>query len=687
MAHTGDIFILVVAKIGRIPNFYSSIIWATALFLVTVLGLGGCSDATGLLPRVNSDAQAQVEFGVSGTLGSRTSSSVQVNDVIAPTIRLTGDFLLNPPDSAILTIENRDREVVIQYPAITGDFTNPRAITSFNLSDLGDEPGLYYFLITFYRNSQEVARQRTPFFFNPPPIIVGEVQSYPSPFIAGGYGLLQAAITPPETSLEEFKDPFLRWTHEDGRVLAQGLLSEGFHTVPVRAPTRSGVFRVALEIYPFGPRSGEIFDFPAPVRREFTSAVASVPRVGPTDFGPAEQFPILLHFNGTLDNSGTSRISFDSSSIILPGLRGRTFGFEFLPDRYLTHQQFLLPLASDNRLKNSSTMFLGVVDFLPQEDPIILFASHSPTVSVEYRINSQGAMEASIRRNEQSMVIRSLPNVITEPKPNRPPQPIHLAYSLYRSGENDLGILLIANGVIRGGGIIPGVNQPLGRVTGPAETRIGYNLSGVIDEFGIFTGRDPEYGELVSDLYRNRLELPENHILQFAYSFEGLSGLDQEGLEGSDQVTHLPGKLIIPPGDWVAVPRVALESTQLNIFLGTSVSSRWIFGSFEIDLGVEEGTLVVGLDGVVRLIRPDSTTVIGFVTPTQEGELTLILEIIDQSLVLTSPNLTDLVKLPLSHSLDLLSFRVHQDSLAPGDLFLERIGVTRRRSQLLHSIQ
>ena len=680
MAHRGDIFNIVVAKIERFPNFYGSIIWAATLFLITILGLGGCSDATGLLPRVNSDAQAQVDFGVSGTLGSRSSSSVQVSDVIEPTIRLTGDFLINPPDSAVLTIENRDREEVVQYPAITGDFTNPRAITSFNLSDLGDEPGLYYFVITFFRNSQEVARQRTPFFFSPPPIVVGEVQSYPSPMVVGGYGLLQAAITPPQTSRDDFRDPFLRWTHEDGRVLAQGLFSEGFHTVPVRAPARSGVFRVVLEIYPFGPRTGEIFDFPAPVRREFTSAVASVPPVGRTDFGPAEQFPILLHFNGTLDNSGTRRVSFDSTSVILPGLRGRTFGFEFLPDRYLTHQQFLLPLASDNRLKNSSTMFLGVVDFLPLEESIVVFSSRSPDLSVEYRINSQGAMEASVMRDGQSTIIRSLPRVVPERLP------VHLAYSLYRSGENDLGILLIADGLIRGGGIIPEANQPVLSTSGQTETRIGYNLSGVIDEFGIFTGTDPDVGELVSGLFRNRMIQAHGNELQFAYSFEGLSGLDQEGLEGSDQVTHLPGKLIIPPGDWVAVPRVALEASQVNVFLGTAVSSRWIFGSLEIDLGTEMGTLVAGLDGAVRLILPGSTRLIGSISPTNDGELTLGLEVREGQLVLSAPGQEQSLQIPLIQSLDVLSFRVAQDSIAPGDLFLERIGVTRVQPPVLDRI-
>jgi len=595
-----------------------------------------------------------------------------------PILQLTGDYALNPPDTAEIFVLDREKNEILAFEPLTGDLTDPETFSAITSSDLPILTGLYYFRVELYRQGQLLSTEETPFFIAPEQSQIVSVSTYPSALVAKGYGLLQAKIIPPTSSA--LSDPYLRWT-QDGVVLAQGLLSEGYDTIPVKAPDTPGVFKGNLEIYPFGPRPGELFTFPAPLSRSIEAVVANVPPNNRTDLGPEKDFFTLLHFNGSLDSVGSGPSStFEPTELLLPGLRGRTFGYEFLADRSLQTNSFLLPQDDQGYLRESTALFSFVLDFLPIEGRITLLSTGVTGWSVEYFVDSSGALGIEVLRGSQSWKVTSRPGII--PEPGREPVTLNLAFSLYPSGEKDLGVLVLVDGIVRAGGLLPDGLLPL--TSSGARGQVGGNFSGVLDEFGVYSRTDSSGSYLASGLFAQAMERRYGDRVEYAYSFEsGVAEVAHQGLSFSSDPVYRPGVVLLPPGESITFPGVVLESAEIEFYLGVDPNSEWVSTTLELDLtgGSGDKVLKVDMDGRVQILEGSNVLISRLIPVNDPGNLRLILGVTDQGLALSvDRNLVQLPRVDLSS--EVVAY-IRQEKLAYGASGVQHFAAVQARADFL----
>ncbi len=182
--------------------------------------------------------------------------------------------------------------------------------------------GQYRLKLVLTRRSGTAVEKEVSFFYVNGQYGITGISSYPPTAQPEGRILLRAELSYPQGA-----DPYLRWT-QDGKLLSEGLASEGLAQIGWQAPKAEGVYPVQVELFPVAPPQGADFRFTSALlatAKLFVTAGASTSE----ELGPPESYYSLFHFDGTLRDAVAPETRaaevFGTASVTEHGLRlGRT---------------------------------------------------------------------------------------------------------------------------------------------------------------------------------------------------------------------------------------------------------------------------------------------------------------------------------------------------------------------------
>lgn len=653
------------------------------LFITSILVfLGACSDPAGLLPRISRGVEQGVVFSLAG-VQVRDGAVLGANSRLQLSLRNPGDQDTRIRRAEFLLLDDQ-MQALEELKTLEGVLEETLGSQEIVLPPLLS-PGMYLVEYSLFQDEGDLEPFRTGYltFFSlsqdqlP---IISSVSSYPSAFIAGGMGMLEARVTLPETYPDDFR-PYFRWT-QDGEVLGEGTgvpIEQGFQQViTVRSPDKSGIYSAQVEVFPMVPPDEGGFSFSAPITQQVEVVVSSSAAVteGVHD---SRDFLFLLPFSGTLDIIGDRSPEISSTKELLPGLRNQTFGYEFLPDRWIELAEFLLPVNSEGALHNHTFLADLVLDFLPLERGVEVFSTRTAGTGLEYRveITPQGALGLEFITPGGSQGVFTPGGVIQES------ELAQIGISVYALEPSRYGILLLVNGVIYASGEIQVPN--LGAGTIPGTTVIGKNLSGILDELGISFKRGDTVGVVADGLFTRYMEKTYGDSLEYAMGFE--AGRIPQGLTVSDGVHVEPGALILPPGTWITLPKSTFESKAMTFALASLPMEDPGQNRLEIHWNDDPDTLVqVSFDGTTVVTRDSSTTVLGYLEQgISPAGLSLNVSAVDGALLLGSeeePLRISLGETPIQS----LSFKIERVQEAEGDLSLQNLLAVRNGRPIIQDI-
>lgn len=168
------------------------------------------------------------------------------------------------------------------------------------------------------------------FFYEDKAFSINAITVFPALSIApSSAGLIFAETAPPDTG-------YLRWS-SGGVVFARGTAADFRDGALWSAPGEPGVYPVLVEYFPEPPPAhfGGDYPFASPVSRSAELYVDAGTGPEPGALGPADAYPFLFHFHGTLDNAGTAGSAEAADAFTVEGsprpfVHGGAFGYRFL---------------------------------------------------------------------------------------------------------------------------------------------------------------------------------------------------------------------------------------------------------------------------------------------------------------------------------------------------------------------
>ncbi len=216
-----------------------------------LMGMSACGDNTALLPTGDNYT---LEFAslFDGEIVSRPDSGITGSFVF---FRINGDNENLSGLTLVTELYTMDGDLVVRRektsPSINVD-------TAIELSPLL-AAGQYEIELTLIKRDAFLAKEKRTFFLVEHPPVIQGILSYPLVIVPAQPVLLIADITEaPEAN------PYFRW-RQGKKILAKGLLSEGYNQILWEAPDDDGVFPVTAEVFPFPP-AGADFPFAATSR-------------------------------------------------------------------------------------------------------------------------------------------------------------------------------------------------------------------------------------------------------------------------------------------------------------------------------------------------------------------------------------------------------------------------------------
>ena len=276
--------------------------YLSTLIIITVLFAASCD-----------------EFGLFDNLESDPSIRIVVDDgVLYPgeTLDLRVEYTDNPPDRMTARLEKKGGA------PLPLDIEPPFEGWNNQPGDLGvlalpvSIPEGHYVLVTeAWSGEKLLAEERLD-----STVIYGDWEFYglelfPPQTVPGGFFYAQTVLEIPEKS-----DPWLRWLQDD-QVVAEGLLSDGWNEVVLRAGEKPGMGSLAVELHLDTPEEKE-----RPIRVFATELYinSSLPE-DPDSLGPHESYSVLLHFDGTLGNDPQPQLLGKPKPVVA----GKGTGFRF----------------------------------------------------------------------------------------------------------------------------------------------------------------------------------------------------------------------------------------------------------------------------------------------------------------------------------------------------------------------
>lgn len=305
-----------------------------AILLFSLLLATGCTEGSLFFPDLDEDEEASVSTLTSGSaIGSGDTLPIQLSaDASGEYTSL--EIRILTPDGVEVHAETYG-SVLLSEPVLP----------DLELPPL--EEGSYIAELTLFSQQEEVAREKSLFFFTDARFAIHGITLYPPTSETDALVIAEAAISTSDPAL----DPYLRWRF-DGSLLAEGSVSENGTTARIASGGETGVFTLTAELFPWTPPevSGVAVDPPS---AHSTDVV--VRRQGQTNTD-AEGLYLSYSFDGhsraagtALDAPDTAEGSFDwvGEGEPLLTLRDELFGYRIESGSSFHLDRSILPVVDD----------------------------------------------------------------------------------------------------------------------------------------------------------------------------------------------------------------------------------------------------------------------------------------------------------------------------------------------------
>jgi hypothetical protein len=357
------------------------------------------------------------------------------------------------------------------------------------------------------------------------------LEIYPPRVVSGGVFVAKAVLALPDGS-----DPWLRW-RQDGRLVAEGLRSEGLGRVILQAGSDSNTEAISLELLS-GVPDGE-----KQVLRTFNTGIykADQPEASPDDLGPPDSYSLLMHFNGILrdDSAAKAHTGIQVLGSPWPVQTPGGMGFRFGPGSGLIVEDLSSDFGSSNRWQPFS-ITLKILPLTTERGQIVALEG-TDGFALELEFTGFDGLKVSLSNGEMETV-----SVLPLESAGNRPQAITLSLL---PGEDSLDLVWQVNGDTRAAVSVKSqVRPPDGKVRFTLGGENGFD--GVVTELGIHSMNGAGQASAEGDRFEFFSRLNQDVIL--AEGFE--DGLVSVGIiPGSGTVIN-GGSLLLFPSSSVRFP-------------------------------------------------------------------------------------------------------------------------------------
>lgn len=386
------------------------------------------------------------------------------------------------------------------------------------IPDLDD--GFYYFLFSLYEADSTLAETRKEFFvYRDSPTVVN-LSSYPPVIYPDSSGLIFASIEAGDS------DPYIAWT-QGGQIYKEGYLSSGLDQLQWQSPEQDGVYRIALELYPYKPPAGfsGIMNGAGYSEIQLFVDKNQTPDVNEFSFD-ASRFLSLLHFRGEYKDFADSSREVQVTGQPILAFEGKSFGYKLNGNNGFYMNYPVIPFISSGIL--DFTFMLKGILYFPQTDGN-LFSCESGDSSFYISFSDEGQLSALLTLGNSTVSSLLPPDTIESSLNN-------LALSVFQDGRK-IGFRWFADGKQ----IWESEAEALTNIS--VEALEGWSLIagengiiGLVDEFGIYyrdsEGQNAVCGDIYREMYARSIY---GDSLVFADGFDGIDpGVNyQDGFSGS----------------------------------------------------------------------------------------------------------------------------------------------------------
>jgi hypothetical protein len=464
------------------------------------------------------------------------------------------------------------------------------------------EPGSYRLVAQLSSaGGAALARSETVFFVAEEGFGLDSLSLYP-PTSAPGQAVLLSASTRRRSGSASGKTAWLRWSSE-GKVFAEGLLSDGFDKVVWRAPSLAGAYSLSVELYPSKPP--ELSSLPAsPWSRAISAVVAASATASADEYADPSRLVSHFAFEGDFSDSGTRAQTEKPQRFGLPALEAYPggFGYRFDGNSGLTAPG-ALPKSSDFTL-------LARLYAEGDSGDILRFAS-ADGVSI-LSVGIKDRVPYAEARSPEGLVSRS------SPKAELPEGLVNLALSFAARGDAHELVWSIEGERFS--------SPPLPRLSFPADAKCvlggSQALQGVYDEIAI--SDDGQAG--LPPLYAAASLRKYGAELYIASGFE-TSSLPA-GAVASGKVSFEPRSLGLDPGVRLSFPAVLPTARALRVELDFAAKQAGALAlelSSQASLGGDKGEALILVEGG-GAIRGRDGSLLGLLSPEKKGLLAFTLK-------------------------------------------------------------
>lgn len=584
---------------------------------VSIALLWSCGNPSLLVPEIQTTSPVTINTVSPGTLVS-ASDTIPVQLAYSSTYRSDG----KTPDSLEIHLYSSTQEELRTYVLGPDQLSSNDSFT-LDLPDLPD--GLYTLSLTLYGQGKVLDQKSVQFFHVSGNYAVNAISVYPSSLFPGSDGLLQAHVDSPSGS-----DPYLRWSL-NGRVVAEGPLSEGTDQVTVRAPDVEGAYNVVLELFPMSPLSGTSFPFDSSIKQNTELFVSATQQLSDNDLGPEDSYYSLFHFKGNLRDSGirttlpqSSRSASAAPAVPIgsPTLQanGSIFGYRLDGTDGFRIGQVLLPFTATT-LSPFSFSVRGMATGLNGVQNLFSAQSADGSFGFSVGVLPDGSATATLQSNGVTATTQSDSPIFANGTPvlfsvSVTPGQSSTRIAWYKSGtfvsEVDVPVAFpgsayggagAAGAASAGGGSQTGSSSQTKQVAGavanmkivPGTTTIGGTggFIGILDELGVYF-RDPSDRPATDNqLFSHAMAEAYGDSVVYAQGFEGVSL--PEGVVASGPVTVGAGTLSLSPGSSVLFPRFLFDQDTLLVALQLDAASAASAGTGGAGSNAAGGTIAFGV--------------------------------------------------------------------------------------------
>jgi hypothetical protein len=424
--------------------------------------------------------------------------------------------------------------------------------------------GQYRVEYVLYAAGEEVQRKAASFF-----VVAAEgwkitgIKSFPLVITSAATVMLKAEMETPADA-----DPYLRWTWK-GKPIAKGMLSEGLDTILWAAPSDSGVYTVALELFPFPPAAGSDHPFSSTLTLSTDIVVSKNAAANTSDLAPDSSYLTVLHMQATLDDAGTSARKTGRTKAVAigtPEIVVLDDGFGYKLDGSTGIRIPWLALPIDGGILKPFTISLGLSLTDPAAaDTLVRAASSDGSLTLSMAMDPRtGGPLATLT------AAGAAPLLIPWPGPALPSkQRVLLSLSIVPLGQS-LTAQWFLDGVqvsdLSASFTMPALTQD-GTVTIGGEK----GFTGIVEEFGVYAQDSAGRPATDPDLYAHAQRKLLGAGVVLADGFDGINLSNGYTLQGKGQLTA--GSLSLAAGASLTLPPVKIDGTALALTAGLASDS------------------------------------------------------------------------------------------------------------------